>query len=68
MKRGRVPWGRELRIRALIGVLAIRLDPDLGAFRGHGLTHGRPGGAALGLALSALGLGFTISARVHHRA
>ena len=35
-KRGRVPWSRELRIRALIVVLAILLV-RLGAFRGHGV-------------------------------
>ena len=37
MKRGRVPWSRELRIRAVIVVVVIVLV-RLGAFRGHGLT------------------------------
>jgi hypothetical protein len=35
MKRGRVPWSRELRIRAVIVVVAIVLV-RLGAFRGGG--------------------------------
>jgi protein-S-isoprenylcysteine O-methyltransferase Ste14 len=37
MKRGRVPWSRELRIRAVIVIIAILLI-RLGAFRGHGLN------------------------------
>ena len=37
MKRGRLAWSRELRIRAVIVVLAILLV-RLGAFRGHGLN------------------------------
>ena len=63
MKRGRVPWSRELGIRALIVVVAILLI-RLGAFRNHGLGTG-PWEAGLGLALLALGLGFAIWARVH---
>ena len=63
MKRGRVPWARELRIRALIFVLAIVLI-RFGAFRGHGLNTD-PWRAGLGLVLFALGLGFAIWARVH---
>jgi protein-S-isoprenylcysteine O-methyltransferase Ste14 len=63
MKRGRVPWARELRIRALIVVLAFVLI-RLGAFRGHGLNTD-PWRAGLGLALFALGLGLAIWARVH---
>jgi len=63
MKRGRVPWSRELRIRAVIVVLAIVLV-RLGAFRGHGLNTD-PWRAAIGLILFALGLGFAISARIH---
>ncbi len=63
MKRGRVPWGRELRIRALIVALAIVLA-RFGAFRGHGLNSD-PWRAGLGLVLFALGLGFAIWARVH---
>ena len=63
MKRGRVPWSRELRIRAVIVVIAILLL-RLGAFRGHGLNSD-PWRAGLGLVLFALGLGFAIWARVH---
>lgn len=63
MKRGRVPWARELRIRALILVLAIVLI-RFGAFRGHGFNT-EPWRAGLGLALFALGLGFAIWARVN---
>jgi protein-S-isoprenylcysteine O-methyltransferase Ste14 len=63
MKRGRVPWSRELRIRAVIVVLAILLL-RLGAFRQNGLNSD-PSRASLGLFLFALGLGFAIWARVH---
>jgi protein-S-isoprenylcysteine O-methyltransferase Ste14 len=63
MKRGRVPWSRELGIRAVIVVVAILLI-RLGAFRNDGLRTG-PWEAGLGLALLALGLGFAIWARVH---
>ena len=63
MKRGRVPWSRELRIRALIVALTIVLL-RFGAFRGHGLNSD-PWRAGLGLVLFALGLGFAIWARVH---
>ncbi len=63
MKRGRVPWSRELRIRAVIVVVVILLI-RLGAFRGHGLNTD-PWRAGLGLVLFALGLGFAIWARMH---
>jgi protein-S-isoprenylcysteine O-methyltransferase Ste14 len=63
MKRGHVPWARELRIRALIAVLVIVLI-RFKAFRGHGLNTD-PWRAAAGLVLFALGLGFAIWARVH---
>ena len=63
MKRGRVPWSRELRIRALVVVLAILLL-RLGAFRDGGLNSD-PWRAGLGLFLFALGLGFAIWARLH---
>jgi protein-S-isoprenylcysteine O-methyltransferase Ste14 len=64
MKRGRVPWSRELRIRAVIIVVVILLV-RLGAFRGHGGLNTDPSRAGLGLALFALGLAFAIWARVH---
>jgi protein-S-isoprenylcysteine O-methyltransferase Ste14 len=63
MKRGRVPWSRELRIRAIIAVVVILLI-RLGAFRGHSLNAG-PWRAGIGLVLFVLGLGFAISARLH---
>jgi len=61
-KRGRVPWSRELRVRAVIFVLAILLV-RLGLFRHHGLDRD-PWRGGLGLVLLALGLGFAIWARV----
>jgi protein-S-isoprenylcysteine O-methyltransferase Ste14 len=63
MKRGRVPWSRELRIRAVLIVIVVLLV-RLGAFRGHGLNTD-PWRAAVGLALFALGLAFAIWARLH---
>jgi protein-S-isoprenylcysteine O-methyltransferase Ste14 len=63
MKRGRVPWSRELRIRAAIFVLVIVLI-RLGVFRGHGLNSD-PWRAGFGLVLFAAGLAFAIWARIH---
>jgi protein-S-isoprenylcysteine O-methyltransferase Ste14 len=63
VKRGRILWGRELRIRALIIVIVIALT-RLGVFRNHGLQTD-PWRAGLGLVLFAAGLGFAIWARVH---
>jgi protein-S-isoprenylcysteine O-methyltransferase Ste14 len=63
MKRGRVAWSRELRIRVVIVVLAI-LSLRLGAFRNNGV-HSDPWLAGLGLLLFAAGLGFAIWARIH---
>jgi protein-S-isoprenylcysteine O-methyltransferase Ste14 len=63
MKRGRVPWSRELRIRAVIVVAAILLI-RLGVFRGHSLNTD-PWRGGIGLVLFALGLGFAFWARVH---
>ncbi|HEX5174772.1 MAG TPA: isoprenylcysteine carboxylmethyltransferase family protein [Gaiellaceae bacterium] len=63
MKRGRVLWSRELRIRAVIALLAIVLF-RLGAFRSHGLNTD-PWRAGCGLALFGLGLAFAVWARVH---
>ena len=63
MKRGRVPWSRELGIRAVMVVVAISLI-RLGAFRHHGVTTD-PWRSGLGLVLFALGLGFAIWARLH---
>jgi len=63
MKRGRVPWSRELRIRAVIAVIVILLI-RFGAFGGHGLNTD-PWRAGLGLFVFVLGLGFAIWARVN---
>ena len=63
MKRGRVPWSRELRIRAVIAVVVILLL-RVGVFHDHGLDTD-PERAGIGLVLFALGLGFAIWARLH---
>ena len=63
MKRGHVPWSRELRIRVVIVVVVILLI-RVGAFRGHGLNTD-PWRAGIGFLLFALGLGFAIWARMH---
>ena len=63
MKRGRISWSRELRIRVVIVALAIVLV-RLGAFRGYG-ANSDPARAAIGLVLFALGLGFAVWARLH---
>ncbi len=63
MKRGRVPWSRELRIRAVIVVIVVILVRS-GVFRGHGLNTA-PWRSALGLGLCPLGLAFAIWARAH---
>jgi protein-S-isoprenylcysteine O-methyltransferase Ste14 len=63
MKRGRVPWGRELRIRALIVVVIIVLI-RLRAFRSYEVNTD-PWRAGIGLVLFVLGLGFAIWARLH---
>ena len=63
MKRGRVPWSRELRIRAVIAVVVILLI-RLGAFRGHSVNTD-PWRAGIGFVVFALGLAFAIWARIH---
>jgi protein-S-isoprenylcysteine O-methyltransferase Ste14 len=63
MKRGRVPWSRDLRVRVAILVLAFVLI-RIGAFRDHGLNTD-PWRAGVGLILFAMGLGFAVWARVH---
>ena len=63
MKRGHLAWSRELRIRAVILVLAI-LFVRSGALRDHGLNSD-PWRTGLGLILFVVGLGFAIWARVH---
>ena len=63
VKRGRLAWSRQLRIRAVIVVLVILLS-RWGAFRNHSLNSD-PWRAGLGLVLFAVGLGFAIWARRH---
>jgi protein-S-isoprenylcysteine O-methyltransferase Ste14 len=63
MKRERVAWSRELRIRAVIVVLAILLF-RFGAFQNNGLNSD-PWRAGLGLVLFAVGLGFAVWARIN---
>jgi protein-S-isoprenylcysteine O-methyltransferase Ste14 len=63
MKRGRVPWSRDVGFRLVIIVLVI-LFARIGVFRHHGLNTD-PWRAAIGLVLFALGLGFAIWARLH---
>jgi protein-S-isoprenylcysteine O-methyltransferase Ste14 len=63
MKRGRIPWSRELRIRVVIVVAAV-IAARLGAFRGHHVNTD-PWRAGIGLVLFAAGLLFAIWARLH---
>jgi protein-S-isoprenylcysteine O-methyltransferase Ste14 len=63
VKRGNVPWSRQLRIRVLMVVVIIVLV-RLGAFR-HASAHSDPWRAGVGLLLFALGLVFAIWARLH---
>ena len=63
MKRGRVSWSRELRVRAVLVVVVIVLI-RAGVFRGHG-PDTDPWRAGVGLALFACGLSFAVWARVH---
>ncbi|MGH3053843.1 MAG: methyltransferase family protein [Gaiellaceae bacterium] len=62
MKRSRISWSRELRIRAVLVVIVILLA-RLGAFRSHGV-HTDPWREALGLVLFGPGLAFAVWARV----
>jgi protein-S-isoprenylcysteine O-methyltransferase Ste14 len=63
MKKGRVLWSHELRIRVLIVVVAVVLV-RLGAFRSGNLNTD-PWRAGFGLVLFAVGLGFAVWARVN---
>jgi protein-S-isoprenylcysteine O-methyltransferase Ste14 len=63
MKRARVAWSRELRIRVLIFAIVLVLV-RLGVFRHHA-ANSDPWLAAIGLALFVVGLGFAVWARVH---
>lgn len=63
MKRGHVPWRRELGIRAVI-ILVVLVLVRARVFRHHAL-HTDPWRAGVGLALLAIGLGFAVWARLH---
>jgi protein-S-isoprenylcysteine O-methyltransferase Ste14 len=63
VKRGRVAWSRELRIRTVITVVVILLI-RFGAFRGHGINTDQ-WRVGVGLVLFVLGLGFAMWARIH---
>jgi protein-S-isoprenylcysteine O-methyltransferase Ste14 len=63
MKRGRVPWGRELRVRAVIVVVAYLLA-RLDAFHAQG-SGTEPFREAVGLVLFGFGLGFAVWARLN---
>jgi protein-S-isoprenylcysteine O-methyltransferase Ste14 len=63
MKRGQVPWSRELGIRAVIIVILVLLVRAR-VFRYHAL-HTDPWREGIGLALLFLGLGFAVWARLH---
>jgi protein-S-isoprenylcysteine O-methyltransferase Ste14 len=62
-KRGRTPWSRELRVRAVIIVLVLVLVRT-GVLHGHGV-HSNAWRAGVGLVLFASGLGFAVWARLH---
>ena len=63
MKRGRVAWSSELRIRMVIALLVI-LTVRLG-FLQHAGHNSNPWLAGAGLVLVAAGLGFAVWARRH---
>jgi protein-S-isoprenylcysteine O-methyltransferase Ste14 len=63
MKKGRVPWSRDVRIRVVMIVVVVLLV-RLGVFRHHGIST-EPWRTGVGLALWAAGLGFAIWARLH---
>ena len=63
VKSGRVPWSRELPVRAAIAAVVVVLV-RLGAFRGDGLNSD-PWRSAGGLVVFGTGLSFAIWARIH---
>lgn len=63
MKRGRIAWSRELRIRVVIVIVAILLI-RLGVFRNDRLDSS-PWREGIGLVFFVSGLGFAIWARMH---
>jgi protein-S-isoprenylcysteine O-methyltransferase Ste14 len=63
MKRGRVPWSRELRIRLVTLIVVVALVRS-GLFR-HGVENQDLSRAGVGLALFAVGLAVAVWARVN---
>jgi protein-S-isoprenylcysteine O-methyltransferase Ste14 len=63
MKRSRIPWSQELRIRVVLVVIVIVLI-RLHVFRDRGVNT-NPWLVGLGLLLVGLGLGSAVWARVH---
>ncbi|MGH9098899.1 MAG: methyltransferase family protein [Acidimicrobiales bacterium] len=63
MKRGRIPWSRELGVRVVLVAVAVLLLRS-GALRDH-RSNSSVALTAIGLVLFALGLGFAVWARVH---
>jgi protein-S-isoprenylcysteine O-methyltransferase Ste14 len=63
MKRGRVPWGREVGIRAVIVAVVVVLA-RFGAFQ-HPVSNTDLWLAGAGLVLFAAGLAFAVWARMH---
>jgi protein-S-isoprenylcysteine O-methyltransferase Ste14 len=63
IKRGRVPWSREIGIRVVIVVVIVALV-HLGAFRGRATSAG-PWRGSVGILLFVLGLACAVWARLH---
>jgi protein-S-isoprenylcysteine O-methyltransferase Ste14 len=64
MKRGHIPWTRDLGIRAVV-IVVVAILVRAGAFRGHQTVSHDAWRAGLGLALLALGLAFAVWARIN---
>jgi protein-S-isoprenylcysteine O-methyltransferase Ste14 len=63
MKRGRIPWSREIGIRVVLLLLVVLLV-RANVFRHHTFTTD-PLRAGIGIVLLVLGLGFAVWARLH---